>query len=152
MAPIAGPCFESWWADWCIGQVGTLTLRWLCREAVRRSGGALALDEETLEGRFHGRPVQAWSPPAGLRPTAPAHGQVNWLGLRSDGRVMAVVWNDGAAGPVSCSLSSRDVGGADIRPMAVHRPGGGENPAAWDGRPVRLGAGAMVVLEWEVRR
>ena len=149
-APMVGPAFESWWADWCIGQVGTLSLRWLVREVCDRSAGALALDEETLRGKAFGAEVQAWAPPGGLKPILPQHGQVNWLGLRSSDCLLIAFLNDGPAGEVTCPLDSRDVKGATLSPKAIHRIEDGQiRSRKWNGGfPIKMESGSMVVLEW----
>jgi hypothetical protein len=74
VAPIVGPAFESYWNDWCIAQVGTLTLRWLVREVNRRAGDAAHVSEENYSGMLLGHNVQAWAPRGGLRPILPPHG------------------------------------------------------------------------------
>lgn len=153
LAPLAGPAFESWWNDWCIAQVGALSLRWLCREVVRFSRGKIDLDEELLMGSALGQPVTAWAPPSGLRPIIPAHGQVNWLGLRGEESFMVVLLNYGEAGTISCHLDSRDTGCAFVRPLRAHTVVNGiVRSAAWEREtPVNLPAGGLVALEWRVR-
>lgn len=153
LAPLAGPAFESWWNDWAIAQVGTLSLRWLCREVARFSKGKIDLDEELLTGSALGQPVTAWAPPGGLRPIIPAHGQVNWLGLRGEESFMVVLANYGEAGTISCHLNSRDTGCAFVWPLRVNTIVNGiVKSTAWEREtPVDLPAEGLVVLEWRAR-
>jgi hypothetical protein len=153
MAPIVGPAFESYWNDWCIAQVGTLTLRWLVREVNRRTGNASHVDEETLTGTLLGQNVQAWAPRGGLRPILPPHGQVNWLGFKSDDSLFVVLFNSGAAGNVGVNLNSRNVNGvegATVWPKAIHRLEHGQvTSQSWNGRDlVEIEHEGAVFLEW----
>lgn len=153
MAPVVGPSFESWWSDWCIAQVGTLSLRWLSREVSRYSGGKLAIDEESLSGKFLDRDVRAWSPPGGFHPVLPAHAQVNWLGFRNGKSVFAAFMNYGKAGDINCMLDSRAVNGAAIRPLNIHVISCDDvSKKTWDGSPVKIANEGMIVLEWEYIR
>jgi hypothetical protein len=154
MAPLAGPCFESWWTDWCIAQPDTLMLRWLVREVTRRSRNTLVVDEETLQGTFRGKSVQAWAPRGGFRPLLPPHGQVNWLGLRDEHSVMMALMNFAEDGSVSCRLTSRDVDGAEVWPRAIHAFENGKwTSRDWDGRTAAMvPRDGIGVLEWGVSR
>jgi hypothetical protein len=154
MAPLSGPCFESWWSDWCIAQPDTLMLRWLVREAARRSQGTLAVNEETLRGTFRDKKVHAWAPRGGFRPLLPQHGQVNWLGLRSEHCVMMAVMNHAADGSVYCGLTSRDVDGAEVWPRAIHVHSRGKwTCEAWDGKDAAIvPRDGISVLDWEIRQ
>jgi len=153
MAPIVGPCFESWWSDWCIAQVGTLTLRWLVREANVRSGGDIAIDEELLSGKAIHQNVKLWTPPGGLHPILPPDGQVNWLGFRGEDSILIAFMNNGNKGEISCPLDSRDVQGASLCPKNLTRYKNKKSKAReWDGLfPVRIEAEEMIVLEWRIR-
>ncbi|MHB1457506.1 MAG: hypothetical protein ACYC0V_11395 [Armatimonadota bacterium] len=153
MAPIVGPSFESWWSDWCIAQVGTLSLRWLTREASRYSGGKLAINEESLAGKFLDKDVKAWTPPGGFHPALPAHSQVNWLGFKDNKSVYATFMNYSKAGDINCMLDSRAVNGAAIRPVSMYViKGESVSKKAWDGSPVNIAKDGMLVLEWEYIR
>jgi hypothetical protein len=153
MAPIVGPAFESYWNDWCIAQVGTLTLRWLVREVKRRTGGAIQVDEETLIGTLLGQKVQAWAPRGGLRPILPPDGQVNWLGFKSSDSLFVVLFNSGSDGTVGVNLNSRNVNGVDgamVWPKAIHRVDHGQiTTQSWNGRDsIALERNGTLLLEW----
>jgi hypothetical protein len=157
MAPIVGPVFESWWADWTIAQVGSLTLRWLVREVNRRAMGTSQLNEETLGGTVLGRQVQAWAPAGGWRPILPAHGQVNWLGFRSEDSLLLALFNHGTAGKVGLRLNSRNVNGvegASTWPKAVHRFRNGHVvDEKWNGGDLLdIEPQGLVMLEWGYKR
>ena len=152
MAPIVGPSFESWWPDWIVAQVGSLSLRWLVREAGRLSNGAISIDEETLQGTALGDKVTLWSPPGGIRPQASPGCQLNWLGLKGQDSIKVAFTNYGQAGTVACLLDSRDLHGGQIWPKAVHRVSQGKADSKWDGKPVRIGSQEIVVVEWGFRR
>jgi len=152
MAPLVGPAYESWWNDWCIAQSDTLMLRWLVREINRRLAGNGTLDEETLSGKVLGDEVHAWAPPGGLHPILPQHGQVNWLGLQSGGKVKIVFMNFADDGPVRCELNSRSVQGALPTPKAIHVIRDGKLVSqAWDGKaPTVAPRDGALILEWDV--
>jgi len=156
MAPIVGPAFESYWSDWCIAQVGTLTLRWLVREVNRRARPVSHIDEESLTGTLLGRNVRAWAPQGGLRPILPSHGQVNWLGFRNDDSLFVVLSNSGAGGLVGVNLTSRNingVAGATIWPKAIHSVNQGQVMAHhWNGGLVQMEHEGTVILEWGLRQ
>ena len=152
MAPTAGHVFESWWSDWCIAQVGTLSLRWLVREANHAGVNALEVDEDSLQGNILGEPVHCWSPPGGFHPALPIHGQVNWLGLRGQDSAYMALMNDAGKGDINCTLTSRDVGGATIWPAKYHEvKDGAVLTKPWDGQPVKIKADSLLILEWGVR-
>jgi len=152
MAPIVGPAFESYWSDWCIAQVGTLTLRWLVREVNRRASPVSHIDEESLTGTLLGRNVRAWAPQGGLRPILPSHGQVNWLGFRNDDSLFVVLSNSGASGIAGVRLNSRNVNGvtgATIWPKAIHHTNGGQPTSQpWNGDVVYMERQGTLILEW----
>ena len=153
MAPIVGPAFESYWSDWTVAQVGTLTLRWLVREVNRRAAGAARVNEETLTGTLLGQEVQAWAPRGGLRPIVPLDGQVNWLGFKSSDSLFVVLFNSGSDGKVGVNLSSRNINGVEgaaVWPKAIHRLEHGRvTSLAWNGRDlVELEHEGTVLLEW----
>jgi hypothetical protein len=171
MAPMVGPTFDSYWGDWCIAQSDALMLRWLVREMNRRlgdcpsfrvnengtvpfaaKGTAAVLDEETLRGKLLGEEVQAWSPPGGLRPILPQHGQVNWLGLRSNRGVHVVLMNFADDAPVRCELTSRALHGASIEPETVRIIAKGRaSSQPWDGKAsITLPRDGAAVLDWKV--
>ena len=154
MAPLLGPCFESWWSDWCIAQSDTLMLRWLVRETNRRLAGNGTLDEETLLGKVLGQHVHAWAPAGGLHPILPGHGQVNWLGLQSGGKIMIVFMNFAEDGPVRCELNSRSILGALPSPKAIHVIRNGKLTSQdWDGKAAAVvPRDGAAILEWEVCR
>jgi hypothetical protein len=153
MAPVVGPSFESWWSDWCIGQVGTLSLRWLVRETNLRSNGEIAIDEELLTGKAIGKNVKLWAPLGGLHPILPPHGQVNWLAFRGDDTLMIALMNDGGGGEISCPLDSRDVQGAALCPKRIHYWDHSKiHHKDWTGEfPVKIQKDEMIVLEWAIK-
>jgi hypothetical protein len=152
-APLVGPASDSIWIDWCAAQAGTLTLRWLMREFQRRAKGAASIDEELLHGTVLGRPVKSWAPEGGFWPVQPAHGQVNWLGFRSERTLFVALMNDGAPGRVGLRLNSRNtngvLGAAVWAKAAHHFQSGRAVSAKWDGEElVEVEKGGLVVLEW----
>ncbi len=110
------------------------------------------LDEETLRGKLLGEEVQAWSPPGGLRPILPQHGQVNWLGLRSNRGVHVVLMNFADDAPVRCELTSRALHGASIEPETVRIIAKGRaSSQPWDGKAsITLPRDGAAVLDWKV--
>ena len=154
LAPLVGPCFESWWSDWCIAQPGTLTLRWLVREFNSKSLGQAGIDEDILSGKLFGQSAKLWSPPSGFRPVVPAHGQVNWLGFRGDDFIAVGFANYGEAGSLSCVLDSRDIAGGAISPRSLHRFSDGTSRVeAWKNvSPIQIGAGETVFLVWDLKK
>jgi hypothetical protein len=151
MAPLVGPGYDSYWQDWSIAQPGGFALRWLVREACRRSGGAIKVDDITLQGKVLGHDVKAWSPESGIHPIIPVHGQVNWLGFRDEKSVFVAFMNDAEAGGINCRLDSRAVS-ATIFPKALHRLADGQvKTEPWNGAPVTIDKEDTIVLEWDVR-
>ncbi len=154
MTPMAGNVFVSWWSDWIIAQVGSLSLRWLIREIGRCSAGAVEIDEERLTGSAFGGTVRCWTPPGGLHPNLPIHGQANWLGLIGDESVMVAFVNHGPEDRIACQIDSRDLNGALVWPRRAYRIYDGHVEITdWDGTiPVTIGQEGVTVLEWGFRR
>lgn len=156
-APIVGPHPESWWNDWTIAQVGALALVWLIKEVNRRAQGAIEINEDSLMGTVLGRKARAWAPQGGIRPILPTHGQVNWVGFRSDSSFMVALFNHGVSGEVGIHLNSRNVNGvrgATVRPEAIYRFHNGiVADQNWNGTDlVKISSDEMVLLVWNYTR
>lgn len=87
----------------------------------------------------------------------PAHGQVNWLGFRSDTQLFVAFFNHGAAGQVGMTLNSRNVNGvigAETWPSAVHRIRNGQVATrGWTGTELAaLAPDELVILTWGYAR
>ena len=152
MAPIVNPRSESYWNDWCGAQVGSLSLRWLLREAARRTGGDFALHEETLQGTLFGAQAAAWSPPGGVQPQS-ALGQINAVAARTADTISIALINHGPADTVACSLDSRDVRGVMLRPRSVRVYDQGKllRETPWEAPgPLAIGPDQTIVLTWSL--
>lgn len=86
----------TFWVDWISAQQYTICLRWLIQEVNLRSEGKIAVDLGTLTGTVLGKRGQVALKPDEVRLTA-QHGQINWMGYRTeDARVLAVLNHDAA--------------------------------------------------------
>jgi hypothetical protein len=92
-------------ADWISAQQCTICLRWLVQEVNLRSAGKIDVDPVTLTGTILGSPGKLAFRPDEVTVKA-QHGQVNWLGFRTDKSCVLAILNHDAATPAQVEFRS----------------------------------------------
>jgi hypothetical protein len=94
--PLEEPLDVTLWVDWNSAQQCSICLRWLLQEVNLRCPGKIVVDLTTLTGNILGSPGKLALRPDEVTINA-QHGQINWLGYRTDGsRVLAILNHDAA--------------------------------------------------------
>ena len=130
--PLEEPFDVTFWVDWITAQQCTICIRWLVQEVNLRSAGKIAIDPETLTGHVLGSPGKLAFRPDEVAVKA-QHGQVNWMGYRTDGtRVLAILNHDAATTarvdfPALLSVPSKVLSSSDGKQWREEAKGAG-NP------------------------